>query len=293
MARSRTRGSGDRWAVRPWHGSLMILAATATLLGASPGRGAEKLVIADKTLVAWVAPADLTQRGGSVLTIEKTGGVFDAIVFGELAASKWMPGSDGFRRTQQEQSSFPTETADNQTLVQVAIVYKDQQITLYRNGSQYAEYTAAGAERFSGDSLVLLGLRHLDANPDNRFFTGSIEDARIYGCALNAEQIAALKPNQPSDPEPLGVVGLREWHGRGPDEALAHEHALRRHADRRRSTPPRQERRVPDGDQGRTAGYSRPQQRRQRGACTAGETAQRPLPAGLPLRHAGRALHAL
>jgi len=34
---------------------------------------------------------------GSVLTIEKTGGVFDAIVFGEITPAKWMPGSDGFR----------------------------------------------------------------------------------------------------------------------------------------------------------------------------------------------------
>ncbi len=51
--------------------------------------------------------------------------------------------------------------------------------------------------------MVQLGLRHLDAGPENRFFTGSIDDARIYAGALSAEQIAALKSNQPSDPKPL------------------------------------------------------------------------------------------
>lgn len=46
-------------------------------------------------------------------------------------------------------------------------------------------------------------MRHVDATAQNRFFTGSIDDARIYGVALDAEQIAALRPNQLSDPKPL------------------------------------------------------------------------------------------
>ncbi len=49
---------------------------------------AEPTAIGDKTLVAWVTPADLTQRGGSVLTIEKEGGVFDAVVFGEVEPAR-------------------------------------------------------------------------------------------------------------------------------------------------------------------------------------------------------------
>lgn len=157
----------------------------------------------DKTLVAWVSPDNLTQRGGSVLTIEKSGGVFDALVLGELAPATWMAGSDGFRRTRKEQADFPKEPAANAAPVQIALVYKDRQITLFRNGRPAATYTAEGAERFPADSFVLIGLRHLEANPEHRFFTGSIDDARIYGVALSAEQIAALKPNQPSDPKPL------------------------------------------------------------------------------------------
>lgn len=183
-----------------------ILATAVMMLGALSTGGAEvakKTVIADKTFVAWVSPANLTQRGGSVLTIEKSSGIFDAIVLGEIAASKWMAGSNGFARTQQDQAACPTETVDSQSLVQIAIVYQGKQIAIYRNGAQYADYAAPGAEQFGGDSLVLMGLRHLDANPDNRFFTGTIDDARIYGLALSAEQIAALKPDQPSEPAPL------------------------------------------------------------------------------------------
>jgi sucrose-6-phosphate hydrolase SacC (GH32 family) len=177
-----------------------MLLAPGAAIGAEK---TERTVIADKTLVAWVSPANLTQRGGSVLTIEKPGGVFDAIVFGEMAVSKWMAGSNGFARTQRDQAGSQSETADRQTLVQIAIVYKGHEITLYRNGGKYAEYAAAGSERFGGDSLVLMGLRHIDANPEDRFFAGSIDDARIYGVALDAHEIAALKPNQPSEPKPL------------------------------------------------------------------------------------------
>ena len=195
--------------------SMTILTALAVMVGPFTTHGGEKTRIADKTLVAWVTPANLTQRGGSVLTIEKSAGVFDAIVFGELAQAKWMAGSNGFGRTKKEQDDSPAETADNQSLVQIAIVYKGKQITLYRNGGQYADYTAKGSERFGGDNTVLLGLRHVDALPDNRFFTGSIDDARIYGVALDAEQIASLKPNQPSDPKPLAWWDFEE--GRAAD----------------------------------------------------------------------------
>lgn len=157
----------------------------------------------DKTLVAWVTPSTLDQRGGSVLTLEKPGSVFDAIVFGEIAKATWMPGSDSFRRTRQKQDDFPTETAVPASPVQVAIVYRDRQIELHRNGQKSVSYTTDSSESFPSDSHVLLGLRHLEAAAENRFFTGVIDDARIYAAPLSAEQIAALKPNQPSDPAPL------------------------------------------------------------------------------------------
>ena len=165
--------------------------------------GASKEAIKDKTLVAWVSCDNLDQKGGSVLTVEKSGGVFDGIVFGELAKAKWMPGSNGFSRTIREQDDFPVETADSNTLVQIAVVYKGKQITMYRNGDKYAEYTAKDREKFGDDTRVLMGLRHIDAMPENRFFVGAIDDARVYNVALDEKVIASLKPNVESGPKPF------------------------------------------------------------------------------------------
>ena len=86
---------------------LLIATAFATspgpLLAQTP---AADSALTDKTLVVWVAPANLTQRGGSALTIEDQGDRFDAIVFGELDGAKWMAGSEMFSRTQKIRPVF-------------------------------------------------------------------------------------------------------------------------------------------------------------------------------------------
>lgn len=58
-----------------------------------------------------------------MLTLEDPQDHFDGIVFGEIAPTKWMAGSDGFCRTQKDQSACVAETADANALVQMAIVY--------------------------------------------------------------------------------------------------------------------------------------------------------------------------
>ncbi|MBM3242173.1 hypothetical protein FJZ31_38375 [Candidatus Poribacteria bacterium] len=170
-----------------------------TTTAKSPKR---EFVLKDKTLVAWVIPANLTQRGGSVLTLDDCASHFDGIIFGEIAEGKWMAGSDSFRRSQQDQSDWPGETVASQTLVQMAIVYNSNQITLYRNGETYAQYNISEAQTFGPDSVAVMGLRHLLAG-DRACFAGAIEDARIYDVALTQAQIVTLGPNQPSEPEPL------------------------------------------------------------------------------------------
>ncbi|MHB8520592.1 MAG: GH32 C-terminal domain-containing protein [Limisphaerales bacterium] len=177
---------------------LMLGAATTSVPGAT---GQDKL--RDKTLVAWVSPANLTQRGGSVLTIDDARSHFDGIVFGELSPGRWMAGSDFYRRTDREQGQWAEETADSNTIVQVAITYQGQQVSLYRNGRRYAEYTMTSPpQEFGAQSVVVIGKRHLEQQ-DDAHFTGAIEDARLYDVALTAEQIASLKPNEPSDPKPI------------------------------------------------------------------------------------------
>ena len=157
----------------------------------------------DKTLVAWVSPANLTQQGGSVLTLIDKAEHFDAIVFGEVAQGKWMAGSDFFRRTHQDQAGWPIERADTNTLLQIAICYRGSQVTLYRSGKEYATYPMGAAQPFGEDAVVLFGLRYIGSMGEIGFFAGVIEDARIYDKALTAEQIRALVANKPSDPKPL------------------------------------------------------------------------------------------
>jgi sucrose-6-phosphate hydrolase SacC (GH32 family) len=162
--------------------------------------GNRDLRIADKTLVAWVYPADLTNRGGSVLTLENSEEEFDAIVFGEIEKGRWMAGSDHFRRTKRDQDNWPAETAGPDTLVQIAIVYDGMRVSIYRNGRPYAAYAMEDDPvEFDRDAIILMGLRHLRGDG---FFEGAIEDARIYDTALSAGAIRSLKPNVYSDPEP-------------------------------------------------------------------------------------------
>ncbi len=187
--------------------AVVLFVAVAGIVGPSGAAAAPETAIGDKTLVAWVAPANLTQRGGSVLTVEKPGGVFDAVVFGEIETARWMAGSNSFSRTMRDQAAWPAETAAATTLVQIAIVYRRQWISIYRDGVEFARYPANSAEQFGGDSVVLMGLRHVDASPENRFFAGAIEDARLYDAALDRETIASLVPNRSAGPAPYAW-----WH---------------------------------------------------------------------------------
>lgn len=163
--------------------------------------------VTDKTLVAWVSPANLTQQGGSVLTIQ-SGDRFDAIVLGERAPGKWMAGSNLYERTQPNQDKYPAETADAHTMVQVALVYEGDNIRIFRNGEPYAAYAAKNINLLDIDNhIVVFGLRHIGQGSNNGTpFAGTIDDARIYAQALTQTEIAALRPNEKS-----GIAPLAWW----------------------------------------------------------------------------------
>ena len=177
---------------------ILVLLLCATFLSAAEAKGT------DKTLVAWVIPANLTQRGGSVLTIQ-SGDKFDGIVFGEKAPAKWMAGSNFWKRTQGNQGGYPAETADAKTMVQIAIVYAGAEVRIYRDAKPYASYKTQNIDLLSVDNhIAVIGPRHLGTGSTiGSMFAGAIEDVRIYACGLTQAQIAALKPNEESKVKPL------------------------------------------------------------------------------------------
>jgi beta-fructofuranosidase len=186
-------------------------------MDAAPADGS----LGDKTLVVWVSPATLEQGGGSALTIDNGDGAFDGIVFGELEPKRWMPGSNGFARTEKSQAQWPAETASAEEFVQLAIVYRGREIAVYRNGQPYAQYTMARAPQvFGPQAIVMFGRRHLDARDGERSFAGRIRDARVYAEPLGREAIAGLQPGRTSgDLKPwawwsFADEGLREKTGR-------------------------------------------------------------------------------
>jgi len=173
------------------------LLAVLLFVGGSLGHAADS----DKTLVSWVMLKDKGVRGGSVLTVEADD-QFDAIVFAELAEARWMAGSDMWHRTNKEQRRYPREEADAKTLVQMAIVYKDDQITVYRNGEEYASHRARNIDLLSRkNNFVVFGLRHTSGHGGR--VAAVIEDARIYNQALSQEEVKRLEPNKASSVEPF------------------------------------------------------------------------------------------
>ncbi|MDO4588074.1 MAG: GH32 C-terminal domain-containing protein [Planctomycetia bacterium] len=160
--------------------------------------------ITDKTMIAWVSPANLEQRGGSVLTLDMANpDAFDAIVFGEIRSATWMPGSSTGQRLERNQDSWPQESVNADQFIQIAIVYHGKEISIYRNGNLYVSYLSPGEmQEFNLDASILIGPRHMANQLD--CFAGRIQDVRVYPVALDSDTIAAMKPGQEAK-------GLAPW----------------------------------------------------------------------------------
>jgi hypothetical protein len=150
-----------------------------------------KRKLTEKTLEAWVQLDNITQRGGAAISIQTPNGiVFDAIVYGEREATKWMAGSNGFVRTKSFQGTVEKEAKNHP--VHVAIVYtKDGVITGYRNGQPYGKpYKSVGLQSYDESAVVTFGLRHLPAG-SNKQLQGYILQAQLYDFALSPAAVAA------------------------------------------------------------------------------------------------------
>ena len=172
----------------------LLLAIIISLPILAESKSDDWTTLSDKTMVVWTAPADLKQSGGSAMTIDDQQSHFDGIVFGEIAPSKWMAGSDAFQRTQKEQGAYVSETAKPDSFVQMAVVYQGNNVSIYRNGEAYAAYKIKRQQDFDAGSIIMFGKRHLDMQGDGHY-RGKIADARLYDKALTQDEIKALKPH--------------------------------------------------------------------------------------------------
>ncbi len=143
-----------------------------------------------KSLEVWFQLATLEQRGGGLMGIQATNGLFETIVLGERQNLRWMSGSNGFDRTEDIFDSFE-ETVDDDLLHLVMVYEEDGTKTLYRNGQSYGQPYQKGQVTFPRDaSSVMFGLRHLPPG-GNRFLNVSIDQARLYDRALTADEVEA------------------------------------------------------------------------------------------------------
>jgi hypothetical protein len=166
--------------------------------------------IVDKTLVAWVALADTDQRGAGVLSIAESP-EFDGIVFGEIEPKRWMAGSHNYARTATAQSGWRPESAGANEFVQIAISYRDWDVTIYRNGERYAQYRADGRRIFNKHAVVLIGKRHPDIDTlTPPTLHGVVQEARLYNVSLSQEEVRSLKPGEPSAIAPIGLWNFRD-----------------------------------------------------------------------------------
>ena len=63
-----------------------------------------------------------------------------------------MAGSDSYRRTQTDQGKVAAETAEAKAFVQLAVVYRGKDITMYRDGKELSHYQVGEAQEFDNSS---------------------------------------------------------------------------------------------------------------------------------------------
>lgn len=143
-----------------------------------------------KTMEVWFQLATLKQRGGGLMGLQVTGGLFETIVLGERQNLRWMSGSNGFERTEDIVDAYEETVADD--LLHLVMVYEeDGTKTLYRNGHPYGQSYQKGQVTFPRDQTnVMFGLRHLPPGGD-RFLYVSIDQARLYDRALTVDEVKA------------------------------------------------------------------------------------------------------
>jgi hypothetical protein len=177
--------------------------------------------LSEKTLEVWLTLSNITQRAGGAITVQTPEGLyFDSIVYAEREARRWMPGSNGFSRTQNVGGTDETDEATKNSL-HVAITYAaDGTVTVYRNGEPYGRpYKTSKPPKFAkGKAQVIFGMRHGTPTSRTAQLSGVIHKAQLYDRALTPDEVAASGKGQAFVSQKQVLAQLSEQQRRQYDE---------------------------------------------------------------------------
>ena len=184
---------------------------------------------ADKTLVSWVSIDNLDVQGGSILSLQD-GEHFDGIILSEKTG-RWIAGSEKGKRSPKQAKNIEIETKDSSLAAfepgafeQIAIVYRENEILIYRDAVLQAQYDAENIDLLnSNTNMVVFGPTHYGGKGA---VSAAVDDARIYSKALSAEELGQLQANKSSgikpyawwnfeDDIPVDLTGTYEFHNLG------------------------------------------------------------------------------
>ncbi|MFC2090420.1 GH32 C-terminal domain-containing protein [Bacteroidota bacterium] len=152
----------------------------------------------DKSLVSWVTIDNRDVGDGSILTLQD-GEVFDGIILSEKGES-WIAGSEEDKRSPKDPKGSSLIAPGIGEVEQIAIVYKGNEILIYRDAVLQVRYEAENIDLLSSNTnMVVFGSSHYGGEGA---VSGALEDARIYDKALSEEELKQLQPNQSSRIEP-------------------------------------------------------------------------------------------
>ena len=153
----------------------------------------------DKTMVVWVKVNPGNEISNAILSIHD-GMYFDAIKLSDEENDIWkVVNAQSFRTVKEKKVTAGVKVPKGE-YVQVAAVYKGNEIHLYQNGELVSKSTSENQDLLNSENnYVLFGMEKLDFSP---VVVCEIEDARIYDKALTLKQLNSLKPNQSSEIEP-------------------------------------------------------------------------------------------
>ena len=159
----------------------------------------------DKTLVSWFCFDEETPKPCSVITVQAVD-KYDALAFGQDAPGRWSTASNDNTRTQtnEQLAQNPAQEIVPGQFMMMAAVYRDNTVTIYRDGEMYASYTIEKPFDFLNNPYLQLVIGPVKLTPyQTKSFKGKIKDVRIYAQALTQEEIKDLKPNEPSSIQPF------------------------------------------------------------------------------------------